>query len=346
MKIKNPTLTKVKIPYVVIFSCLIVVFILTFITCDAAGGGGGNSSMENGTNNGDNKTNDDDDNNKTTYYYTITFNSNGGSYVEPKTAIEYEEISKPADPVKEGYIFDNWFFDNGKFKEWVQFPYIGSYDTTLYARWLPEPEIGDKQSPIGEPGNTFKVITDNMFITNNSATAEIVNFEDGVTSIKITAGLRPGTGPFNVVPNPLYTFLALLPLPKEVLDTEGDVFRGGKVWINLKVRMTTEGIQEVTPEGEHNFVKYNAEVGDVYENSYNDLKREVTAIEDNFPWNGMEIKVIRVKETGSAIMSPLTFTHTEYIFNDKYGLVGCDFKFNNNIGSVNLFPIVSEATNY
>ena len=45
---------------------------------------------------------------------TVTFNSKGGSEVAPITNIESgSKITKPADPVREGYVFVGWFKDTG-----------------------------------------------------------------------------------------------------------------------------------------------------------------------------------------------------------------------------------------
>jgi len=68
---------------------------------------------------------------------TVTFDSNGGSYVSPATGVNKgETISKPADPVKDGYTFSGWYRDNNTFTQ----PWNFSTDTvtgdiTLYAKW-------------------------------------------------------------------------------------------------------------------------------------------------------------------------------------------------------------------
>ena len=69
--------------------------------------------------------------------YTITFNSNGGSAVDPITKNYATVISKPADPTKEGYIFAGWFKDNETFlQEWnFETDTVPVDGTTLYAKW-------------------------------------------------------------------------------------------------------------------------------------------------------------------------------------------------------------------
>jgi len=77
---------------------------------------------------------------------TILFDSNGGSYVPPQTLFKNEKISKPRDPVREGYYFGGWFSylddyymnDNYDNYKW-DFEVIPDGDMTLYAMWDAKP---------------------------------------------------------------------------------------------------------------------------------------------------------------------------------------------------------------
>lgn len=63
----------------------------------------------------------------------VTFDSNGGSAVEP-IETETGSITLPERPVKEGYSFMGWYYDNGTFTQ----PFDGTYvaeSLTVYARW-------------------------------------------------------------------------------------------------------------------------------------------------------------------------------------------------------------------
>ncbi len=63
----------------------------------------------------------------------VTFDSNGGSAVEP-IETETGSITLPERPVKEGYSFMGWYYDNGTFTQ----PFDGtdvSESVTVYARW-------------------------------------------------------------------------------------------------------------------------------------------------------------------------------------------------------------------
>jgi len=76
---------------------------------------------------------------------TITFNSNGGSYVRSQSVYGDEKITKPPEPTRNGYNFEYWYTVNENIeKEW-DFDKIPDKDMTLYARWTyigtPEPDI-------------------------------------------------------------------------------------------------------------------------------------------------------------------------------------------------------------
>ena len=67
----------------------------------------------------------------------VTFDSNGGSNVEPATVKNGDAISAPADPTREGWNFAGWY--TKKDGNWAEKPF--NFDTlitdnmTLYARW-------------------------------------------------------------------------------------------------------------------------------------------------------------------------------------------------------------------
>jgi len=69
--------------------------------------------------------------------YTITFDSNGGSLVEPLTADYGTKIIKPDNPIKEGYVFVGWFSDEELTKLYT-LSTMPSDDITLHAKWILE----------------------------------------------------------------------------------------------------------------------------------------------------------------------------------------------------------------
>ena len=64
--------------------------------------------------------------------YIVTFNSNGGSRIDPQEVNEGDKLVKPDDPTKLGYDFVEWTYND---EPWV-FSSRGVYeDMTLYANW-------------------------------------------------------------------------------------------------------------------------------------------------------------------------------------------------------------------
>ena len=73
--------------------------------------------------------------------YEVNFETNGGSTVEMITIIGDDAVEMPANPTKEGYEFDGWFWDDGEF---VQSFTINSLKNAplsdmfkVYAKWTP-----------------------------------------------------------------------------------------------------------------------------------------------------------------------------------------------------------------
>ena len=74
-------------------------------------------------------------------YYTITFDSNGGSYVEPQRVLGGTTAEYPDYPEKEGLYFGGWFTDP-ELNDEYGFEEVYS-DMTLYARWLTKEEYDE-----------------------------------------------------------------------------------------------------------------------------------------------------------------------------------------------------------
>ena len=64
--------------------------------------------------------------------YTVSFDSNGGSYVSDK---ETDVLSVPPSPTRFGYDFDGWYVDSTLITP-AAFPLRVEQDITLYAKWL------------------------------------------------------------------------------------------------------------------------------------------------------------------------------------------------------------------
>ena len=71
-----------------------------------------------------------------TIKYTVTFNSNGGNVVTAYDSIPYgTNISKPANPIRTGYIFNSWHRNITLTNVWDFNTNVVTSAMTLYAKW-------------------------------------------------------------------------------------------------------------------------------------------------------------------------------------------------------------------
>ena len=68
---------------------------------------------------------------------TMTFETFGGTSIDPIEAVGGETITPPADPEKEGFVFDGWYLDADCTGERQEIPDVmPDKDTEYYAKWL------------------------------------------------------------------------------------------------------------------------------------------------------------------------------------------------------------------
>jgi uncharacterized repeat protein (TIGR02543 family) len=72
--------------------------------------------------------------------YTVTFNSDGGSFVSAKTVTYLNKVTKPSDPIKKGYTFAGWYtsLTGGTL---FDFNKQITENITLYAHWNKEHKV-------------------------------------------------------------------------------------------------------------------------------------------------------------------------------------------------------------
>ena len=72
-------------------------------------------------------------------YRTVTFDSDGGSAVEPQSVPQGQQVQRPADPIKDGYTFIGWYNKNDlqyvNMPEW-NFDYPVFENLELVAQWM------------------------------------------------------------------------------------------------------------------------------------------------------------------------------------------------------------------
>ena len=75
--------------------------------------------------------------------HTLTFETNGGSAIDPVTVRHGNAVARPADPTKDKYTFIGWYADP-KFTEEYDFATVLEADKTIYAKFeLTSTPIGD-----------------------------------------------------------------------------------------------------------------------------------------------------------------------------------------------------------
>ena len=113
---------------------------------------------------------------------TVTFDSAGGSPVEPQSVPQGQPAQRPADPVKEGYTFIGWYdkndLDNKYYNmpEW-NFSYSVTKDMVLAAQWMePMPISTEPITYLDKDGNQ-QVCNKYTVLTGNTADS-ILDLQD------------------------------------------------------------------------------------------------------------------------------------------------------------------------
>jgi uncharacterized repeat protein (TIGR02543 family) len=87
-------------------------------------------------------------------WFTVTFDSNGGTYVADQLRINGGKATEPAIVTKEGHVFEGWYVDNDTFtRQWDFENTPIMEDLTLYAKWF------DLDFGMNLPSNIFNVAT-------------------------------------------------------------------------------------------------------------------------------------------------------------------------------------------
>ena len=134
---------------------------------------------------------------------TITFDSKGGSIVDPITINKGTELILPKDPTYAGYTFKGWYDIN---ETPIHNNALLAEDTTLYAKWekIPEP----KPEPKKEEKISLSLSRDTLHvkgIKTATATATVENSSGKVTySLSDTncMTINENTGAISVASNP------------------------------------------------------------------------------------------------------------------------------------------------
>jgi len=161
--------------------------------------------------------------------------------------------------------------------------------------------IGGSQSAIGALNNTFSA-TGLPGAQNFSA--KVTALENGISTLTWSASITNTSS------------LAVLSA------LSGSVNNGISFSRTSKYKITSEGIESVYPEGNLICVKYDAKVGDTWTQSgkSRSVSRTVSSVSstDDFYWNNLQIKAIKVDETGRGLPG---VSKIQSIYNHKFGIV-------------------------
>ncbi|GLC90167.1 leucine-rich repeat protein [Lysinibacillus piscis] len=103
--------------------------------------------------------------------YTVTFNTNGGSAIAPKSVAQGEGITAPTAPTRAGYTFAGWYKDSTLQIAWNFGTDKVTETTTLYAKWnaVLTPNPNPPFVPDSTPSTTNQIRVDVVDASNPNA---------------------------------------------------------------------------------------------------------------------------------------------------------------------------------
>jgi len=145
--------------------------------------------------------------------YTVTFDSKGGSTIEPKTVFRGSALGKLPSPKAPNSIFMGWYTDDGSFNNAVSETTIVTGNMTLYARYLITAGADEADQDVMasaddcETGFTIKVISSNPAMSAEDVKAALkleildntdfdglaVTFANGEFMVNAISGFTPGS---------------------------------------------------------------------------------------------------------------------------------------------------------
>ena len=172
--------------------------------------------------------------------------------------------------------------------------------------------ITGEQSELGEVGTTLT----GTFNGASNINVSVVSLENGISTVE---------GTFTMT-DPRYK--KLIESHPKYFDVDGDKVRVHDV----KFKVTTNGIENVSGESNGIIIKYDSKEGDSYSNG-----RKVTHVstDNDFDWRGMKIKVIQVEGTPNKADGVKSVT---YWGNHRFGIVAVETTFDD--GSTDFASVV------
>ena len=111
---------------------------------------------------------------------TVTFDSAGGSPVEPQSVPQGQPAQRPADPIKDGYTFIGWYNKDdlpyNNMPEW-NFSYPVTKDLELVAQWVKKMPISTEPITYLDKDGNQQVCNEYTVLTSNTADS-ILDLDD------------------------------------------------------------------------------------------------------------------------------------------------------------------------
>jgi uncharacterized repeat protein (TIGR02543 family) len=105
----------------------------------------------------------------------LTFDTQGGSAIDPVTVNADSEVNRPVDPTRTGYAFNNWY-TTASGGDLVTWPLTVNGNTTVYARWYLAGQGSITVSFSGLPQDET---------TNLSGTTETLSWMNGTLNVSV-----------------------------------------------------------------------------------------------------------------------------------------------------------------
>ncbi|MFA9422548.1 MAG: InlB B-repeat-containing protein [Sedimentibacter sp.] len=121
--------------------------------------------------------------------YNIRFNSNGGSNISSIRGAYKSSITLPK-PVRDGYVFEGWYTDNGTFSKAFTQKTMPASNYELYAKWSAGTAvvtIRHYQKDLNSNDYTLVGTTNSINITGSTVKPEVENYSGFISPVAQTA---------------------------------------------------------------------------------------------------------------------------------------------------------------
>ncbi len=195
--------------------------------------------------------------------YTVTFNSNQGSTVAPRSTLYGYTISSPTPPTRNGYTFCGWY-TNTSLTTPVAFPYKVTGNVTFYAKWQPNTAYLTKINLSGGYTLAFSKTKTSYKLTigENVPSITLTPIKENDTAKMWIQGVERSSYTTPVIKNGKYLTVKIkVKLGSKTKYYYVKVTRA-KSSVNLLSEMHTNTSEKITPALTDTNVQYTLELGE------------------------------------------------------------------------------------